>query len=120
MTLSQKRFYDEYLRIHERPYNASFGKDGSLFKRLDGLYGSENVIKMVDFYLRWDDSFVRQSGYSVGVFWCKVQQLLDLCRIKALRQYEPPIRTGNFKEYKKPTGLMPVKSVLANIMGKIK
>jgi hypothetical protein len=113
----QKRFYDEYAKVRGIIYCASFAKDGALFKRLESLYGEESVNKMIDFYLRWDNDFVRSAGYSVGVLWTTTNQLLDLCDIHATRHYEKPIRTGNFKEYKKDKGLVPVKEILKSVMG---
>lgn len=74
---SRKYFYEQYEKIKERPYNASFQKDGMLLHYLCGRYPLPWVLGFIDFYLQWDDPFVKDTGYTIGVFYSKINQMLE-------------------------------------------
>lgn len=74
----RKYFYTQYEIIKERPYNASFAKDIMLFHHLCGRFPMPWVKGMIDFYLKWDDQFVRDCGFTIGVFYSKINQMLEL------------------------------------------
>lgn len=74
----RKYFYEQYQEVKQRPYNASFQKDGMLFNHICGRFPVSWVKGLIDFYLKWDDTFVKNCGYTIGVFYCKINQMLEL------------------------------------------
>lgn len=75
---ARKYFYAEYEKIKQRPYNASFAKDGRLFHLLAVRFPLSWIKGMVDFYLQWDDEFCRKGGHTIGIFFVKINQILEL------------------------------------------
>lgn len=52
------------------------GKDGRIVKRLLGTYGLEKLKGLYDALIQSDDPFIRQAGYSIGVFKSQINKLL--------------------------------------------
>lgn len=65
-------------------FNQQFGeklmidgpKDGSIVKKLLNTYGLEKLKGLWDVFMQSDDQFVRQAGYSIGIFKIKINKLL--------------------------------------------
>ena len=74
----RKYFYKRYEEVKERPYNASFSKDAMLFHYLCGRFPKHWVLGMIDYYLQWDNEFVKNCGYTIGVFYSQINRLLEM------------------------------------------
>lgn len=62
-------------RFQEKPVITN-KKDGDLIKKLVNAYGSEKVEELLDKFFAADDEFIKQSGYTIGVFYSQVNKLL--------------------------------------------
>jgi len=71
-------FYDRFEKVKGRPYNPNFPKDIMLMDAPAGRFGVAWVKGLIDFYLQWDEPFVKQCGYTTGVFVCKINQMLEM------------------------------------------
>ncbi len=36
------------------------------------------IMGMIDYYLRWGDQFVKDCGYTTGIFYTKINQMLEM------------------------------------------
>ena len=75
-----KIFLDYAYRKHQEKTGEKLlidgGKDGRIVKRLLGAYGLEKMKRLYDALIRADDPFIRQAGYSIGVFKSQINKLL--------------------------------------------
>jgi hypothetical protein len=75
-----KRLIDHYFncfvkKFGERP--AIDGKkDGAIIKRLLSTYGEDKLKGLIDAFFESTDPFIRQSGYTIGVFKTQVNKLI--------------------------------------------
>lgn len=77
-TRCRNYFYHAYEEEMKRPYNPNFQKDAVLMHILCSRY-QENWIKgMIDFFLKWDNEFVVNGKYEIGIFYVKVKEILDM------------------------------------------
>ena len=74
----RKFIYEQYETVKGRPYNASFAKDSMLCSLLCGRFPLYWLKGLWDFYLQWDDPFVKNCGYTIGVFYSKINQMLEM------------------------------------------
>ena len=52
------------------------GKDGAIIKNLLATYPAEKIIALLDKFFNSNDSFIRNSGYALGVFQSQINKLL--------------------------------------------
>jgi hypothetical protein len=72
----QKHFYLKYQEVFNKPYVASFGKDGAIFKDMAKLVKTEDLIKAIDSFFASDDDFIKKGGYTVGMFKSQVNKFI--------------------------------------------
>lgn len=64
-------------RFHEK-IHIDGGKDGAIVKKLLSTYGIEKLKKLWDAFLEADDPFIKQAGYSIGIFKTQVNKLVSM------------------------------------------
>ncbi|KKN08026.1 hypothetical protein LCGC14_1060920 [marine sediment metagenome] len=75
---ARKYFYDKFLEIRGYRYGYSYQKDAAVFQWACNIWPLIWVKGFIDFYLHWRDDFVMKSGWSVGVFRVKVNEMTGL------------------------------------------
>ncbi len=73
-----KYIYNRYEIIKRRPYNPSFQKDLMLCNHLCNRFPLHWLKGLWDFYIKWNEPFVKDCGYTIGVFYSKINQMLEL------------------------------------------
>ncbi len=74
-SITQQYFYSTYKQTVEGDYVANFGKDGSIFKDLSEVIPLDELKTLVDRFFASKDPFIKQSGYTVGVFKSQINKL---------------------------------------------
>jgi len=52
------------------------GKDGALMKKLVETFGETRLKELIDVFFEIDDEFIRNSGYTIGVFKSQINKLI--------------------------------------------
>jgi len=52
------------------------GKDGALMKKLVETFGETRLKELIDLFFEIDDEFIRNSGYTIGVFKSQINKLI--------------------------------------------
>ncbi len=75
-----KRFIDWWYQRFEKKfkekYSVSGGKEGKLLKELLSKYPYDKLIELGEKFFRSQDKFIKDSGYTVGVFASVINKLL--------------------------------------------
>jgi ribosomal protein S17E len=71
-----KYFGKKHLEKLGEKYTSSFQKDHTLLQRLLENHSEKKLEEMIDRFFRDDNDFVRQAGYTVGVFSSQVPKML--------------------------------------------
>lgn len=72
---TNKVFYDAFQTKFGKPYVASFGKDGAIFKELGKIIPEEELVVLINRYFASEDKFIKDAGYTVGVFKSVINRL---------------------------------------------
>ncbi len=74
-TAIRNHFYTSYQQHCNKDYVASFGKDGRIFKDLLAVVPLEELKTLVDRFFESEDRFIKDSGYTIGVFRSQINKL---------------------------------------------
>lgn len=75
-------FYSSYKQVFKKDYVANFGKDGAIFKGLLGIVPLEELKTLIDKFFESEDRFIKESGYTVGVFKSQINKLQTIQKPK--------------------------------------
>lgn len=75
VSILQEFYYSEYENQFGVPYPPNWGKDGAIFKDLLKTLDQDNIKNLILTFFKIKDSFVTNSGYSVGVFRSQIAKL---------------------------------------------
>jgi len=75
-----KLFIDYYYEEFKKRFRAApiinGGKDGSLVKELLGTIGLEELKRLLGLFFKAEDEFIKDSGYTIGVFKSQINKLI--------------------------------------------
>lgn len=79
VTICREYWYEQFEAILENPYPKNYGKDSSNWKWFLKIYNSVAWAKgFTDFYLKWDNPFVKQCGHSLDAFIKTLPSILEM------------------------------------------
>lgn len=71
-------YYEQYEHVRGHKYHAAFAKDGVMLDNICRNIPISWVKGMIDFFLRWDDEFIKSGGYSLSMFNTKLNAIMEL------------------------------------------
>lgn len=74
-------WYQRYLAKFNKPYFVQGGKDGSLVKKIVEAFGLDTAKILAEKFFDSEDSFIKNSGYTIGVFNSQINKLHNLIDI---------------------------------------
>ena len=69
-------YHEKFVSMFVHKPVISGGKDGALIKKLVSQYGIDKVLDLLDQFFASNDTFIQQSGYSIGAFYGQVNKLI--------------------------------------------
>jgi phage replication O-like protein O len=112
---AQKYFYRKYKEVFKKDYVADFGKDGKIFKDLEGFIPAEELKGIIDRFFYFNDDFIKGAGHTVGVLKGQVNKLREKQSVvAAIQTTEIPKR-----EPISPEGLKKVRELVKSVTNKI-
>jgi hypothetical protein len=97
--------YDEAYRLHFGARYPVTATDAALAKRLLGLYSGEQLQKWIDLFFDTDDPWIKNTGYSFGVFSACLSQVI--------------VASTNQRELKRQQGSAWIQSIMRDREGKM-
>lgn len=68
-------FYTTYQTVFNTKYVANFGKDGKIFQSLVEILPTDKLKSLIDKFFQSQDEFIKEAGYTVGVFKSQINKL---------------------------------------------
>lgn len=79
VTICREYWYEQTEAILHHPYPKNYKKDSSVWKYFLKIYNSVAWAKgLTDFYLKWDNDFVKKCGHSLEAFIKTLPSMLEL------------------------------------------
>ena len=85
-------YHNKFLSIFGEKPLIDGGKDGATVKKLLQNCSAERLIELLDKFFELDDPFIRESGYTIGVFKTQINKLktVGVIRKQTLDNNNPP------------------------------
>ena len=91
-----KTFILEWIEIWSqkfgKPYTPNWGKDGKLIKEMLKIHSIQELRELRQEFFRSDDTFVKASDYSIGIFKTQINKLIAARKMDPVEQAREEMR----------------------------
>lgn len=78
-----------------KPYTPNWGKEGKLVKEMLKIHSLQELRELRQEFFRSDDSFVKNSDYSIGIFKTQLNKLIAAKKVDPVEQAREEMRGKN-------------------------